>query len=80
MGIKEQSVRGMVTESLWYFNEETAKDFFPLQDTEDSRRRIFNEDRAIRGKNESGIPKSLGKSRLKSECSFVVDWQLSDQL
>lgn len=77
MGIREHSNQGIVRERLWYFNEETANDFFPIQKEENSVK-IDTENKSIKERKEHVINRPMGRSRVKRECSFVVDWQLSD--
>ena len=77
MGIKEQSNQIMVRENLWYINEETANNFSPIVENRDSEK-LDSEKKSIKERNEHLIPKPIGKNRLKRECAFVVDWQLSD--
>jgi len=79
MGIREQSNERMARENLWYFSEESVNSFTPIQEDEDSGK-LDRYNKIIRGKIDPLVPKTIGRNRLKRECSFVVDWQLSDSL
>jgi len=79
MGIREQSNERMVRENLWYFNEDSANNFSSVLEEGDSRK-LDSEKKIIKERYDQPIPKSIGRNRPKRECSFVVDWQLSDSL
>ena len=79
MGISEQSNKRRVKGNLWYINEETVNIYSPIQEEEDSGN-LVSYKRIINGMSTHFIPKTHGINKLKRECSFVVDWQLSDSL
>lgn len=79
MGISEQSNKRMVRENLWYFNEGTVNIYSPIQEKEGSAK-LVSYKKIINGMSTHFIPKTHGNDKLKEECSFVVDWQLSDSL
>ena len=79
IGIREQSNQRLVRERFWYFNEETVNSISPIQKNEDSEK-LDSYKKIIRGKNDHLVPKAIRRNRFKQECSFVVDWQLSDSL
>ena len=78
MSNREQSNEKTVRENLWYFNEETANIYSPVQEEEPTK--LDNYKRVIRRTSNHFIPQAHGRKRLKRECSFVVDWQLSNIL
>lgn len=79
IGIKEHLNERMVRKNLWYFSEEIVKGFSHIQQEEYSKK-VDSEKRVIKGKDEPLIhSKTLGGNRIIRECSFVVDWQLSDK-
>jgi hypothetical protein len=79
MSIREQSDQKVVREKLWYFSEESAVNFSPIQEKEDSEK-LESYAKFIRGRNEQPIPNAVEKNSYTRECSFVVDWQLSDNI
>ena len=79
MGIREQSSERMVKENLWYFNEDAANNFSSVLEEVDSRI-LDSEKKIIKENIDQPIPKSIGRNKFKQECSFVVDWQLSESL
>lgn len=77
MGISDKSNGRIVRENLWYFSEESVKGFSPKKEEVDSGKHEGYK-QITKGKFENYTSKSLGKTNLKREVSFVVDWQLSD--
>ena len=77
MGNRGLSNERMAREKLWYFSEESVKSFSPILEDEDPGK-LDSYNKIIRKKNDHLVPMAIGKNRSKRECSFVVDWQLSD--
>jgi len=77
MGNRGLSNERMAREKLWYFSEESVKSFSPILEDEDPGK-LDSYKKIIREKNDYLVPKAIGKNRSKRECTFVVDWQLSD--
>ena len=82
MGISEQSNKRTVRENLWYFNEETVNIHSLIQEKEleEDSGKLVSYKKIINETSTHFIPKTHGSDKLKEECSFVVDWQLSDSL
>lgn len=73
--IRKQSRIAHPTSNLWFFNE--ASDMSQSQVTKrntlkNDRVSIFNDDFTRYGKGNTDF------DRIKKECPFVVDWQMSD--
>jgi len=79
MGISEQLNEIMVKENLWYIHQENVHSFSPVVEEKKSKK-PDSERKKVVDRIEPSIPKSIGRNRSKRECTFVVDWQLSDSL
>jgi hypothetical protein len=73
--IRKQSRIASPPENLWFFSEESAKR--QLQGTE--KPLLRNDRLSASNSNQSlNVTESFRKQMTKKECSFVVDWQMSD--
>ena len=73
--IRRHSTGRVSRENLWFFSEDTV-----LNSTPTSEKRIVKNDslRPIKENFDTSMSKTSERNRLKKECTFVVDWQLSD--
>lgn len=75
--IRKQSRIAAPKENLWFYTESPTVIPSPVSNNrpiKNDRFSIFNDDYTRYSQGNSG------KSHLKNQCSFVVDWQLSDTL
>ncbi len=75
ISIRKHSTGKVSKENLWFFSEDTV-----LNSTSVPDKRIGKNDslRTIKENYDPFISKTSERNRLKKECDFVVDWQLSD--
>lgn len=79
MGVREQLLDKSRRENLWYLSEEIVGNFSSLPKDENSKKPDRTKMAINRGSDPFG-PKVNGKNKNKRECSFVVDWQLSESI
>lgn len=77
LNIRKQSRIAAPKENLWFYTESHTESSTPVSNTKpfkNDRFGIFNDDYTRYAQGNSG------RSYLKNQSSFVVDWQLSDTL
>jgi hypothetical protein len=72
--IRKQSKERVPRENLWYYNESNIPESAPSSEKKQSK--FYN----FRTLEEDFDPFALNKpeKRKKNDCSFVVDWQMSE--
>lgn len=75
ISIRKKSSERILSENLWFFNEETQFNQSPAPSN-----KILKDDRSggIREDYDPFMTKTSEKNKLNKECLFVVDWQLTD--
>jgi hypothetical protein len=73
--IRKQSRIEFPKENLWYFSENGAKSQSPV-----SKKKSAKNDRLaiLQDDYERYSPEASGRNNAKKDCTFVVDWQMSD--
>lgn len=64
-------------ENLWFFSEDGVHASAPISENKPKNRDGF---RMIYEDYDPFMSKTSERNKLKMDCSFVVDWQLSDSL
>jgi len=73
--IRKQSRIASPTRNLWFLSEESAKNQSPVKEKNSFRNdptSIFNDDYTRYSQGNADLPRNM------KECTFVVDWQMSD--
>jgi hypothetical protein len=73
--ISNQSTESDRKENLWFFNENNVQNSSPIPEKKSGKHSGL---RSIYEDYDPFMSKTSEKNKLKKECSFVVDWQLSD--
>lgn len=76
-GIRRHSQEQIPRESIWFFSEGVALNSSSVPEKKTGKHDIMRE---VNENNNYQISKTPERSTLKKECSFVVDWQLSDSI
>jgi len=77
VSIRKQSRDRVPRENLWYFDESSVMNLSSLSEKKVIKRDSY---RAIEENYDPFMSKISEKNRLKKNCLFVVDWQMSDSL
>ena len=77
INIRKQSAERINRANLWYFNEGSVLDSSAIPEKKSGKRAEL---RTIYEDYDPFMSKTSERNNLKKECTFVVDWQLSDSL
>ncbi|OFX59822.1 MAG: hypothetical protein A2066_09815 [Bacteroidetes bacterium GWB2_41_8] len=77
ISIRKQSKDRVPRENLWYSNESNVMNSSSLSDRKVTKR---DNTRMAEENYDPFMTKTSGINRLKKNCLFVVDWQMSDSL
>jgi hypothetical protein len=73
--IRKQSLEQIPRESIWFYSEGIALNSSSVPEKKPGKHVNMME---YNGNNSDLISKTPERSNYKKECSYVVDWQLSD--
>lgn len=78
ISVRKHSTGKVSNQNLWFFSEDNSV----LDSTSISEKKIGKSDslRTIKENYDPFMSKTSERNKLKRECTFVVDWQMSDSL